>query len=91
MCENGPIASEDEASSKEDLESDGKETLETISSEEQTALLKKVILTIEWIWVKSCGLSAVLQLASYVILGNSFNFLSFNILSVERKRKEVTG
>ncbi|EPY87952.1 hypothetical protein CB1_000205002 [Camelus ferus] len=42
LCENGPIASEDEASSKEDIESDGKETLETISNEEQTALLKKV-------------------------------------------------
>uniref|UniRef100_A0A452TH51 Motile sperm domain containing 2 n=1 Tax=Ursus maritimus TaxID=29073 RepID=A0A452TH51_URSMA len=48
LCENGPIASEDEASSKEDLESDGKETLETVSNEEQTALLKKVILTIKW-------------------------------------------
>ncbi|VFV43164.1 motile sperm domain-containing [Lynx pardinus] len=45
LCENGPIASEDEASSKEDLESDGKETLETISSEEQTALLKKINIT----------------------------------------------
>ncbi|XP_064339473.1 motile sperm domain-containing protein 2 isoform X5 [Camelus dromedarius] len=42
LCENGPIASEDEASSKEDIESDGKETLETISNEEQTALLKKI-------------------------------------------------
>nr|KAF6492610.1 motile sperm domain containing 2 [Molossus molossus] len=45
LCENGPIASEDEASSKEDIESDGKETLETISNEEQTALLKKINLT----------------------------------------------
>lgn len=45
MCENGPIASEDEASSKEDIESDGKDTLETISNEEQTTLPKKVILT----------------------------------------------
>ncbi|KAJ8790688.1 hypothetical protein J1605_021286 [Eschrichtius robustus] len=45
LCENGPIASEDEASSKEDIESDGKETLETISNEEQTALLKKVNVT----------------------------------------------
>ncbi|XP_029785684.1 motile sperm domain-containing protein 2 isoform X1 [Suricata suricatta] len=45
LCENGPIASEDEASSKEDLESDGKETLETICSEEQTALLKKINIT----------------------------------------------
>ncbi|KAM5197201.1 motile sperm domain-containing protein 2 isoform 1-T1 [Hipposideros larvatus] len=45
LCENGPIASEDEASSKEDIESDGKETLETASNEEQTALLKKVNLT----------------------------------------------
>ncbi|TKC34371.1 hypothetical protein EI555_005302, partial [Monodon monoceros] len=42
LCENGPIASEDEASSKEDIESDGKETLETITNEEQTALVKKV-------------------------------------------------
>ncbi|XP_073920026.1 motile sperm domain-containing protein 2 isoform X3 [Castor canadensis] len=41
LCENGPITSEDETSSKEDIESDGKETLETISNEEQTALLKK--------------------------------------------------
>jgi hypothetical protein len=47
LCENGPITSEDETSSKEDIESDGKETLETISNEEQTALLKKVIL-----WLK---------------------------------------
>ncbi|XP_059943862.1 motile sperm domain-containing protein 2 [Mesoplodon densirostris] len=45
LCENGPIASEDEASSKEDIESDGKETLETICNEEQTALLKKVNIT----------------------------------------------
>ncbi|KAI5939339.1 motile sperm domain-containing protein 2 isoform X2 [Manis javanica] len=44
LCENGPIASEDEASSKEDIESDGKETLETIPNEEQTAL-KKITLT----------------------------------------------
>ncbi|XP_036768838.2 motile sperm domain-containing protein 2 isoform X2 [Manis pentadactyla] len=44
LCENGPIASEDEASSKEDIESDGKETLETIPTEEQTAL-KKITLT----------------------------------------------
>ncbi|ELV13928.1 Motile sperm domain-containing protein 2 [Tupaia chinensis] len=42
LCENGPITSEDEASSKEDIESDAKETLETISNEEQTGLLKKV-------------------------------------------------
>ncbi|KAF4027303.1 hypothetical protein G4228_019294 [Cervus hanglu yarkandensis] len=42
LCENGPIASEDEASSKEDIESDGKDTLETISNEEQTTLPKKV-------------------------------------------------
>uniref|UniRef100_H9FQJ0 Motile sperm domain-containing protein 2 n=1 Tax=Macaca mulatta TaxID=9544 RepID=H9FQJ0_MACMU len=41
LCENGPITSEDETSSKEDIESDGKETLETISNEEQTALVKK--------------------------------------------------
>lgn len=41
LCENGPITSEDETSSKEDIESDGKETLETISNEEQTTLLKK--------------------------------------------------
>ncbi|KAB0339249.1 hypothetical protein FD755_025011, partial [Muntiacus reevesi] len=41
LCENGPIASEDEASSKEDIESDGKDTLETISNEEQTILPKK--------------------------------------------------
>ncbi|XP_040122534.1 motile sperm domain-containing protein 2 isoform X1 [Oryx dammah] len=41
LCENGPIASEDEASSKEDIESDGKDTLETISNEEQTTLPKK--------------------------------------------------
>ncbi|XP_037368585.1 motile sperm domain-containing protein 2 isoform X1 [Talpa occidentalis] len=45
LCENGPIASEDEASSKEDIESDAKETLETMSSEEQTALPKKMNLT----------------------------------------------
>ncbi|XP_036902230.1 motile sperm domain-containing protein 2 isoform X1 [Sturnira hondurensis] len=45
LCENGPIASEDEASSKEDIESDGKDTLETISNEEQTSLLKKVNLS----------------------------------------------
>ena len=45
LCENGPIASEDEVSSKEDIESDGKETLETISNEEQTALLKKINLS----------------------------------------------
>ncbi|XP_006088654.2 motile sperm domain-containing protein 2 isoform X1 [Myotis lucifugus] len=45
LCENGPIASEDEASSKEDTESDGKDTLETIFGEEQTALLKKINLT----------------------------------------------
>ncbi|OWJ99480.1 MOSPD2, partial [Cervus elaphus hippelaphus] len=42
LCENGPIASEDEASSKEDIESDGKDTLETISNEEQTTLPKKI-------------------------------------------------
>ncbi|XP_003791903.1 motile sperm domain-containing protein 2 isoform X2 [Otolemur garnettii] len=41
LCENGPITSEDETSSKEDIESDGKETLETISNEEQTSLPKK--------------------------------------------------
>lgn len=57
MCENGPIASEDETSSKEDIESDGKETLETVSNEEQSALLKKVILRIKWNRIKSCGLS----------------------------------
>uniref|UniRef100_A0A8C0QUN9 Motile sperm domain-containing protein 2 n=1 Tax=Canis lupus dingo TaxID=286419 RepID=A0A8C0QUN9_CANLU len=45
LCENGPIASEDEASSKEDIESDGKETLETVSNEEQTTLLKKINVT----------------------------------------------
>ncbi|XP_037013373.2 motile sperm domain-containing protein 2 isoform X2 [Artibeus jamaicensis] len=45
LCENGPIASEDEASSKEDIESDGKDTLETISNEEQTSLLKKINLS----------------------------------------------
>ncbi|XP_066212588.1 motile sperm domain-containing protein 2 isoform X1 [Saccopteryx leptura] len=45
LCENGPVASEDEASSREDTESEGKETLETISNEEQTALLKKNSLT----------------------------------------------
>ncbi|XP_058147785.1 motile sperm domain-containing protein 2 isoform X1 [Dasypus novemcinctus] len=42
LCENGPITSEDETSSKEDIESDGKETLETASNEEQTTLLKKI-------------------------------------------------
>ncbi|KAM9181451.1 motile sperm domain-containing protein 2 [Dugong dugon] len=42
LCENGPITSEDETSSKEDIESDGKETLETISNEEQTAPVKKI-------------------------------------------------
>ncbi|XP_069896942.1 motile sperm domain-containing protein 2 isoform X1 [Dipodomys merriami] len=42
LCENGPIASEDETSSKEDIESDGKETLETISNEEPIPPLKKV-------------------------------------------------
>ncbi|XP_048191931.1 motile sperm domain-containing protein 2 isoform X2 [Perognathus longimembris pacificus] len=42
LCENGPITSEDETSSKEDIESDGKETLETISNEEQIPPLKKV-------------------------------------------------
>ncbi|GAB1303278.1 Motile sperm domain-containing protein 2 [Apodemus speciosus] len=41
LCENGPIASEDETSSKEDIEGDGKETLETISNEEQPALSEK--------------------------------------------------
>ncbi|XP_016041223.1 motile sperm domain-containing protein 2 isoform X2 [Erinaceus europaeus] len=45
LCENGPITSEDEASSKEDLESDGKETLEIVSSEEQACLPKKSNLT----------------------------------------------
>ncbi|XP_077001431.1 motile sperm domain-containing protein 2 isoform X1 [Tamandua tetradactyla] len=42
LCENGPITSEDETSSKEDIESDGKETLETTSNEEQAALPKKI-------------------------------------------------
>lgn len=42
LCENGPITSEDETSSKEDIESDGKETLETTVNEEQITLLKKV-------------------------------------------------
>uniref|UniRef100_A0A8C6QJ39 Motile sperm domain containing 2 n=1 Tax=Nannospalax galili TaxID=1026970 RepID=A0A8C6QJ39_NANGA len=42
LCENGPITSEDENSSKEDIESDGKETLEMISNEEQPALPKKI-------------------------------------------------
>ncbi|XP_075395753.1 motile sperm domain-containing protein 2 isoform X1 [Tenrec ecaudatus] len=42
LCENGPVASEDEASSKEDIESDGKETLETISNEEPSAPVKKI-------------------------------------------------
>ncbi|XP_040853303.1 motile sperm domain-containing protein 2 [Ochotona curzoniae] len=41
LCENGPITSEDETSSKEDIESDGKETLETTVNEEQITLLKK--------------------------------------------------
>lgn len=41
LCENGPIASEDETSSKEDIEGDGKETLETISNEEQPAQSEK--------------------------------------------------
>ncbi|EGW01666.1 Motile sperm domain-containing protein 2 [Cricetulus griseus] len=42
LCENGPIASEDETSSKEDIEGDGKESLETISNEEQPVLSEKV-------------------------------------------------
>ncbi|KAM4818878.1 motile sperm domain-containing protein 2 isoform 2-T2 [Thomomys bottae] len=42
LCENGPITSEDETSSKEDIESDGKETLETMSNEEQILPLKKI-------------------------------------------------
>ncbi|XP_041495878.1 motile sperm domain-containing protein 2 [Microtus oregoni] len=41
LCENGPIASEDETSSKEDIEGDGKETVETVSNEEQPALSEK--------------------------------------------------
>ncbi|XP_055471752.1 motile sperm domain-containing protein 2 isoform X1 [Psammomys obesus] len=41
LCENGPIASEDETSSKEDIEGDGKETLETVSNEEQPPLSEK--------------------------------------------------
>ncbi|MEJ1281285.1 motile sperm domain containing 2 [Cricetulus griseus] len=41
LCENGPIASEDETSSKEDIEGDGKESLETISNEEQPVLSEK--------------------------------------------------
>ncbi|XP_003463085.1 motile sperm domain-containing protein 2 isoform X1 [Cavia porcellus] len=43
LCENGPVASEDETSSREDIESDGKETLETVSNEEQATLPKKVV------------------------------------------------
>nr|XP_004671515.2 motile sperm domain-containing protein 2 [Jaculus jaculus] len=42
LCENGPITSEDETSSKEDIETDGKEALERVSNEEQTAILKKI-------------------------------------------------
>ena len=62
MCENGPIASEDEASSKEDLESDGKESLETVSNEEQAAFLKKVIWMIKWNWDKRFDPAPVLPL-----------------------------
>lgn len=42
LCENGPIASEDECSSKEDAESDSKENLETVPNEEPAAVTKVV-------------------------------------------------
>ncbi|XP_055987276.1 motile sperm domain-containing protein 2 [Sorex fumeus] len=47
LCENGPIASEDEGSSKEDTESDSKETLETVSNEEPASATKKINITKE--------------------------------------------
>ncbi|XP_043852939.1 motile sperm domain-containing protein 2 isoform X2 [Dromiciops gliroides] len=42
LCENGPITSEDETESKEDIETDNKETGETNSSEEQAVVPKKI-------------------------------------------------
>ena len=83
MCENGPIASEDEASSKEDIESDGKDTLETISNEEQTTLPKKVILTKKFERDKRCDL---IPLAGYVNLDNSLNLLPFYILKCKKSK-----
>ena len=87
MCENGPIASEDEASSKEDIESDGKDTLETISNEEQTTLPKKVILTKKFNRDKRCDL---IPPAGCVSLDNSLNLLPFYILKC-KKRKDGTS
>lgn len=42
LCENGPVASEDETSSREDVDSDGKETLDAAASEEHGAAPKKL-------------------------------------------------
>ncbi|XP_074048897.1 motile sperm domain-containing protein 2 [Macrotis lagotis] len=42
LCENGPITSEDETESKEDLETDNKETGEANSSEDQVVIPKKI-------------------------------------------------
>ena len=83
MCENGPIVSEDEASSKEDIESDGKDTLATISNEEQTTLPKKVILTKKFERDKRCDL---IPLAGYVNLDNSLNLLPFYILKCKKSK-----
>lgn len=67
LCENGPIASEDETSSKEDIEGDGKETLETISNEEPPALSEKVILGTKYNGIKSCQLKLGTQLVGTVL------------------------
>ncbi|KAM9039547.1 motile sperm domain-containing protein 2 isoform X1 [Sarcophilus harrisii] len=42
LCENGPITSEDETESKEDIETDNKETGEANSSEEQLVMPRKI-------------------------------------------------
>ncbi|XP_020863061.1 motile sperm domain-containing protein 2 isoform X1 [Phascolarctos cinereus] len=42
LCENGPITSEDETESKEDIETDNKETGEANSSEEQVVIPRKI-------------------------------------------------
>ncbi|XP_038613041.1 motile sperm domain-containing protein 2 isoform X1 [Tachyglossus aculeatus] len=44
LCENGPITSEDETESKEDIDTDGKETGEPNSNEEQLPGPKKISL-----------------------------------------------
>ncbi|MGH0153244.1 UNVERIFIED_CONTAM: hypothetical protein FKN15_024798 [Acipenser sinensis] len=54
MCENGPIVSEDETESKEDAESESKDTLDSSQNEEQIKKSKKVSFPEESLKLDEC-------------------------------------